>query len=38
MKKFIKVLLIILAVIVALGGAGFGYIYSKLNKIYVKEM
>jgi len=37
MKKIIKALLVTLGVIVLLGGVGFGFIYSNLNKIYVKD-
>ncbi|MCH1960630.1 LCP family protein [Romboutsia hominis] len=37
MKNFKKVVLILVAAIFIIGGAGFGYVYSKLNSIYVKD-
>lgn len=37
MKHFKRVALILIAIILVIGISGFGYVYSKLNKIYVKD-
>lgn len=37
MKNFKKVALILISIIVIISVFGFGYVYSKLNKIYVKD-
>ena len=37
MKKITKILLATLAVILLIGAGGFGFIYSNLNKMYVKD-
>ena len=36
MKHFKRAALILIAIILVIGISGFGYVYSKLNKIYVK--
>ena len=37
MKHFKRAALILIAIILVIGISGFGYVYSKLNKIYVKD-
>lgn len=37
MKNFKKIALTLIAIILVIGLSGFGYVYSKLNKIYVKD-
>ncbi|WP_042273619.1 LCP family protein [[Clostridium] dakarense] len=37
MKNFKKIALILISILVIILMSGFGYVYSKLNKIYVKE-
>lgn len=37
MNNFKKVALTLIAIILVIGLSGFGYVYSKLNKIYVKD-
>lgn len=37
MKNFKKIVLILIGIILLIGLSGFGYVYSKLNKMYVKD-
>ena len=37
MNNFKKIALTLIAIILVIGLSGFGYVYSKLNKIYVKD-
>lgn len=37
MKNFKKIVLILIGMILLIGLSGFGYVYSKLNKMYVKD-
>ena len=37
MKNFKKIVLILIGIILLIGLNGFGYVYSKLNKMYVKD-
>ena len=37
MKHFKRAALILISIILVIGISGFGYVYSKLNKIYVKD-
>lgn len=37
MNSFKKIALTLIAIILVIGLSGFGYVYSKLNKIYVKD-